>query len=201
LIKKSILFNPVNLHEQKEQLRTALKQRRSLVSESNRKEMSQQIINFLHEIDEFNQAKSLFCYISYLSEVETSDLIDAFLEQKRDLAVPKIIGKSEIIAVPLNNLSDLEPDKMGILTPKSDQTATGPFDIVITPGLGFTTSGERLGYGRGYYDRWFANNQANLKIGIAFEVQIVAELPVEETDIPLDMLVTEERIIDIRSRS
>ncbi len=188
----------MNLQEQKKHLRNDLKQRRSRVSAYKRRQMSQQIITFLHEIDEFNRAKNLFCYISYLSEVETTDLIETFLEQKLNLSVPKIMNNSEMIAVPLENLSELEPDKMGILTPKSNQATTGPFDVVITPGLGFTTSGERLGYGRGYYDRWFANNQVGLKIGVAFEIQIVEELPVEDTDMTLDILVTEKRIIDFR---
>ncbi len=188
----------MNLHEQKKQLRTDLKQRRTELPESKRTEMSQQIIKFLHEIDEFNQAKSLFCYISYLSEVETSSLVSRILEQNLALAVPKIMGKTEMRAIPLKDLSDLEADKMGILTPKSSQVASDTFDIAITPGVGFTTKGDRLGYGRGYYDRWFSKNQVKTKIGLAFEVQIVDELPLEKTDLPLDILVTEERIIDLR---
>ncbi len=191
----------MNLHEQKKQLRTALKRRRSELPENKRTEMSQQIIKFLHEIDEFNQAKNIFCYNSYLSEVETSSLIKLFLEKGLALAVPKIMGKTEMIAVPVTNLSDLEPDKMGILTPKSNQAATAPFDIAIAPGVGFTDMGNRLGYGRGYYDRWFSNNIVKTKIGIAFEVQVVDELPLEKTDVSLDILITEERIIDIRTNS
>lgn len=191
----------MNLHEQKKQLRTELKRCRSALSESRRVEMSQQIIQFLHEISEFNQAKSLFCYISYLSEVETAPLISKLLEQNIALAVPKIMGKTEMSAIPLRDLSDLEPDKMGILTPKSYQVALDPFDIAITPGVGFTERGERLGYGRGYYDRWFSKNRVKTKIGLAFEIQIVNELPLEETDMPLDILITEERIIDLRDHS
>jgi 5-formyltetrahydrofolate cyclo-ligase len=191
----------MNLLEQKKSLRADLKQRRTLLSESTRKEMSQQIYKNLHEIDEFNHAKSVFCYISYLSEVETGPLINLFLDQKLALAVPKIMGKTEMRAIPLTNLQDLEPDQMGILTPKSDQAAIETFDIAITPGVGFTDKGDRLGYGRGYYDRWFSNNTVKTKIGIAFEVQIVEQLPIEETDMPLDILVSEERIIDLRKHS
>lgn len=191
----------MNLHEQKKQLRTELKQRRSDLSKSNCIEKSQQIMQFLHEIDEFNRAKSLFCYLSYLSEVETSSLISGFLEKSLALAVPKIMGKTEMRAIPLKDLSDLEPDKMGILTPKSNKAAPASFDVVITPGLGFTEKGDRLGYGSGYYDRWFSKNKVKTKIGLAFEVQIVDELPIEETDMPLDILITEQRIIDLRSHS
>ncbi len=189
----------MSLLEQKKRLRTTLKQRRSLVSENKRKDMSQQICKYLYEIDEFNQAKSIFCYISYLSEVDTHALINDFIGRNLALAVPKIMGKSEMIAVPLSDLSDLEPDKMGILTPKINQSASGPFDIAITPGVGFTVSGDRLGYGKGYYDRWFSQNKVTTKIGIAFETQLVDQLPIEATDISLDILITEERIIDLRN--
>jgi len=188
----------MTLLEQKKHLRTVLKQRRSLVSESKRRVMSQQIYKYLYEIDEFSHAKSIFCYISYLSEVETHTLINDFIGQNLALAVPKIIKKSEMIAVPLSDLSDLEPDKMGILTPKNNQSASAPFDIAITPGVGFTATGERLGYGKGGYDRWFSQNKVKTKIGVAFEIQLVEQLPTEKTDVSLDILVTEERIIDLR---
>ena len=188
----------MNLHEQKKQLRNEIKQRRSLLSEVEREKMSQQIAFFLQQIPEFNQAKTVFCYISYLDEVETHPLISAFLQQNRDLAVPKIMDKTEMLAIPLTDFSELKPDRLGILTPESSQPAIHSFDIAITPGLGFTEKGDRLGYGRGYYDRWFSKNKVKTKIGVAFEVQLVDELPLEETDLPLDMLVTEKRIIDLR---
>ncbi|MCG8379698.1 MAG: 5-formyltetrahydrofolate cyclo-ligase, partial [Proteobacteria bacterium] len=95
--------------------------------------------------------------------------------------------------------TELEPDNLGIPTPKSDQVATNPIDIAITPGLGFTTTGKRLGYGRGYYDRWFEHNVAKTKVGLAFEAQIVDTLPTETTDVLLDIIVTEKRIIDVRN--
>lgn len=188
----------MDLHEQKKRLRNEIKQRRSLLSEPERKMMSEQIMSFLQDIPEFYQAKSIFCYISYLDEVETHSLITRFLQQNKVLAVPKIMNKTEMLAIPLTNFSDLRPDKLGILTPKSNKALIDTFDIAITPGLGFTEKGDRLGYGRGYYDRWFSRNTVKVKIGIAFEVQVVDELPLEETDLPLDILVTEKRIIDNR---
>ena len=189
----------MNLLEQKKRLRAEILRCRERLSANQRQDMSVQITNLLHEIDEFGQAQRIFCFISYMSEVNTHKLIDSFIEQKLSLAVPKIIGKTEMLSVPLTDRSQLEPDKMGILTPKSLEIAKGPFDLVLTPGVGFTEKGDRLGYGRGYYDRWFANNEVKTKIGLCFEIQIVDELPTEATDVPLDMLVTEKRIIDLRN--
>lgn len=191
----------MNLDEQKKHLRSKLKQLRSNESADNRKLMSQQIINNLHKLDEFKHADNVFCYVSYLSEVNTFPLIKHFLENGANLTVPKIIGKTEMIAVQIADLASLEPDKMGILTPKSNQSFTGSFDIVITPGLAFNPAGNRLGYGRGYYDRWFTKNTVCSKIGLAFECQILESLPTEETDIPIDILVSEKRVIKIAEKN
>ena len=101
-----------------------------------------------------------------------------------------------MIAVKLNSLTNLEPDNIGILTPKTNEILLDKVDIAIIPGIGFTKKGERLGYGRGYYDRWFSKNMVKVKVGVAFEEQIIAELPLEKTDINMDIVITEKEIID-----
>ena len=89
------------------------------------------------------------------------------------------------------------PTSFGILTPPGNQPCPGPYDIVITPGLGFTVTGQRIGYGRGYYDRWFTEHPVENKIALAFEVQLIKEIPHAGYDIPVDILITEKRIIVI----
>ena len=69
---------------------------------------------------------------------------------------------------------------------------------MITPGLGFTYGGYRIGYGRGYYDKWFAKHTVKHKIAPAFERQILEDLKVSELDIPVDKIVTEDRMINTR---
>ena len=188
----------MNLHEHKKSLRLALKEQRGDIPSAKRTELSQKISQNLQKIEDFNGAKSIFCYISYLSEVDTHRLIAYSIRQNLSLAVPKITGKTEMIAVKLSDQNDLAPDSMGILTPNSNQEISGPFDIAITPGLGFTIKGERLGYGRGYYDRWFSKHEVKTKIALAFELQLIDALPTEKTDQLVDIIVTEERIIDLR---
>ena len=109
--------------------------------------------------------------------------------------IPKIINNEEMVATRLRKVADLEPDKIGILTPKTGEILLESIDIAITPGLGFTKRCERLGYGRGYYDRWFSKNHAKIKIGVAFETQLVNSLPLEKTDITMDILITEKKVI------
>ena len=190
----------MNLIKEKQLIRTKLKKKRNDINEEYRAEKSTKITNFLYEIDEFKQSNSVFCYISHISEVETLPLINFILKKGLDLFVPKIINDTEMIALRLNNLSNLEPDNLGILTPKSGDILLNTVDIVITPGVGFTKKGERLGYGRGYYDRWFSKNKVQTKIGLAFEEQIVMNLPLEETDTTMDIVITENEVINLKNK-
>jgi 5-formyltetrahydrofolate cyclo-ligase len=137
-------------------------------------------------------------FISYGNEVHTHDLLKYFLKQGKTLAVPKILPEKTMIAVQFSQWEDLIPGELGILTPSGNTPYSGDFDVVITPGLGFTLQGHRIGYGRGYYDKWFASHNARNKIAIAFEAQLVDELPTDETDVPVVIVVTEERVIRIR---
>jgi len=186
----------MDLSKEKEYLRSKLRKKRDNLSPELRTQKSEKITNFLYGIDEFKQSNNVFCYISYVSEVETLPLINDILKKGLDLFVPKIINNTEMTAVKLNSLANLEPDNIGILTPKTGEILLDTFDIAITPGIGFTKNGKRLGYGRGYYDRWFSKNMVKVKVGIAFEEQIVTELPLEKTDINMDIIITEKEIIN-----
>ena len=186
------------LSAQKAELRAKLKQIRASIPAEIRADQSQAIQQKLASLEEIQTAHSIFLFISYGNEVHTHDLLKYFLKQGKTLAVPKILPEKTMIAVQFSQGEDLIPGELGILTPSGNTPYSGDFDVVITPGLGFTLQGHRIGYGRGYYDKWFASHNARNKIAIAFEAQLVDELPTDETDVPVDIVVTEERVIRIR---
>jgi 5-formyltetrahydrofolate cyclo-ligase len=186
------------LTAQKAELRAKLKQIRAAIPAEIRADQSQTIQQKLTNLDEIQAAQSIFLFISYGNEIYTHDLLKYFLKQGKTLAVPKILPEKTMIAVQFSQWEDLIPGELGILTPSGNTPYSGDFDVVITPGLGFTQQGHRIGYGRGYYDNWFASHNARNKIAIAFEAQLVDELPTDETDVPVDIVVTEERVIRIR---
>ena len=190
----------MNLLKEKKRIRLELKKKRNSINKEQRNQKSKKITNFLYKIDEFQYFTNIFCYISHINEVETHPLIKSILERNIDLFVPKIINSTEMVAIKLDNLSNLEPDSIGILTPKSGEILSETIDIAVTPGLGFTNKGERMGYGRGYYDRWFSKNNVKTKIGFAFEEQIVTHLPLEKTDINMDIVITDKEIINLKSK-
>jgi len=89
--------------------------------------------------------------------------------------------------------SDLEIGPFGMLQPEAGADRLVP-DVLFVPLLGFTERGERLGQGGGHYDRWLAEHPAALTIGLAWDVQLCADLPSEPHDVPLDAIVTPTRI-------
>ena len=89
---------------------------------------------------------------------------------------------------------DLEVGPFGILQPADDADVLMP-DVMFVPLVGFTARGERLGQGGGFYDRWLAANPATLAIGMAWDVQEVDSLPLEDHDMPLAAIITPTRIL------
>ncbi|MDU3087661.1 MAG: 5-formyltetrahydrofolate cyclo-ligase [Peptoniphilus harei] len=147
----------------------------------------------LRELDIYKKAKSVFVFISYRSEVDTRGIIEDILADGKKLLVPLVKG-SEMIAVEVKGIDDLEPNKMGILEPKSGDEVT-EVDLTITPGLAFDKNGFRLGYGGGYYDKFFVKVDT-VRMGIGYSDQYVESLVHEDYDKALEYLLTEEGLIE-----
>ena len=147
----------------------------------------------LRELDIYKKAKSVFVFISYRSEVDTKGIIEDILADGKKLLVPLVKG-SEMIAVEVKGIDDLEPNKMGILEPKSGEEVTD-VDLTITPGLAFDKAGYRLGYGGGYYDKFFAEVDT-IRMGIGYYDQFVESLVHEDYDKPLEYLLTDRGLIE-----
>ena len=183
----------------KNQLRNSLKVRRQALDEAQRAQKDREIRQNLMALPEIQLARSIFCFVSNSTEVDTHALITQLMDQSKQLSVPKIVGEGPMQAVVFNDWKDLETAQLGILSPRNTHPLATDIDITLTPGLGFSPKGARLGYGRGYYDRWFSEHGGGLKIGLAYEMQIVEEVPTDENDIQVDLIVTEERVISTTS--
>ena len=185
------------VRQQKAETRKMLKTARAKLPEATRLNYSNSITEQILKLDEIKNARIIFIYISYATEVHTHGLIKALLAAGKTLAVPKIVDSDFMEAESFSSWEDLVPGELGILTPGNSKPCSGPFDVAITPGLGFTLSGHRMGFGRGYYDKWFAQNKVRHKIALAYEVQLVEDIPIEDTDVPMEKIVTEKRVITI----
>lgn len=181
--------------EDKRALRARLRAARAALPPELRAEASARIRQRVLAEDALRRSRTVFCFVSLGVEVDTRALIDELAAGGRTILVPRISGAAGMIAVEFPGWAALEPGQLGIPTPASDRPFAGEVDVVITPGVAFTAGGDRLGMGRGYYDRWFAAHDYGLSVAVGFECQVVPTLPVDETDIPVDMIVTEQRVL------
>lgn len=185
--------------ERKRELRALLKQRRAALDRTVREQGSERIAARLFDLACLRSARRVFCYISFASEVDTHAVLRRLLGEGRQVVVPKILDRETMVAQPLGAWEDLTPGPLGILAPPDGPVWTEGVDVAITPGLGFTTRGDRIGFGAGYYDRWFAQHPVGCRVALAYECQLVDDLPSEPTDQRVDYVVTEDRLIETRA--
>lgn len=140
---------------------------------------------------------SVFIYVALPDEVETRTLIDTYSALGSAVTVPRIVAGGEMRAVEFPGWDDMVAGPLGILAPRSEDAFGGPVACAIVPAVGFTPEGARIGYGAGYYDRWFAKHPETEKIGIAFECQLASALPQEPHDIRMDCVVTERQVYPV----
>jgi 5-formyltetrahydrofolate cyclo-ligase len=151
----------------------------------------------LLSLEAIRGANTWFVYVSSGSEVSTHDLIRTLLTQGCTVTVPRIVGPDAMITRQIHVWEDLHLAEFGILAPPPGEPFAGAIDVCICPGVAFTERGERLGAGRGFYDRWLAAHPPRLAIGLAFECQLAPELPLELHDRRMDFVITENRVIPI----
>jgi len=151
----------------------------------------------LLKLEAVRDAKSWFIYVSTGSEVETHEMIRQLLVRGNIVCVPRVIGPQDIVAQQIHSFGELRLSEFGILAPPPGEAFRGGIDVCICPGIAFSENGDRLGSGRGYYDRYLSAHPPRITIGLAFECQIVKDLPAEPHDRPMDWIITERRIIHV----
>lgn len=169
---------------------------RDALPPSERTAWSAEIARHVLALREVEQAASVFAYVAFRSEVETAELIDALIQGGKIVGVPRTLGGGQMVAQAIGSRSELVLGEYGILNPPADESRilTQP-DVLLVPALAFSPAGDRLGYGAGHYDRWLADHGAGFVVGLAFEAQVSADLPVEPHDIRMHAIVTERRVI------
>ena len=190
-------------NDERQRLRKQILGARDLMNVSERHEKSGSAIENFWSLPQMKHWSTLFIYVNFRSELETLELINRCLSQGKRVAVP-LVDASTVSMIPLlikDPAKDLVPGYYDIPEPDPQQSlrvAALEIDAAVIPGSVFDIHGGRLGYGGGYYDRFLVNDAPQAKrIGFAFEMQVVEDVPVQPHDQPLDILVTEKRIVNI----
>ncbi len=158
--------------------------------------LSDRITDKLFKTKEYNEADEIFTYIGVKNEVETYNIVGKALKDKKRIAVPKVFDNTTMEFYYINSLEELQKARFGLLEPSEMAKQALPNDktLFIVPGVAFDTSGNRIGFGAGYYDTYLKNNNHGIMIGIAYDFQIVDKLPRDDFDVPVDIVITEANI-------
>jgi 5-formyltetrahydrofolate cyclo-ligase len=178
----------------KTSLRTDLLARRRAMSHMDVDGKSVAIHQRLADLEAFKAARTVLTYVSSKdNEVDTQQLIVSLQAQGRQVLVPIALRGVKMLWSHLSNLKQLRPSSFGVLEPPAPyrHIVEPPGDAVcVTPGMGFTRQGYRIGYGGGYYDR-FLDTFQGVSIGLCFHEQLIDTLHPEIHDQPVNILVTD----------
>ena len=177
----------------KTELRTTLKLRRKNMSEDEVITKSAEICKKLIGTKEFQNAEIVMVYLSISNEVDTEYIIKSAISSGKTVLVPVTVG-NDIIPCILENMENLKKGAFGIKEPEEKREWTEKIDLCVVPGLGFDKNGGRIGFGRGYYDRFLSDKQCK-KVGIAYSNQIEKNVFAEDYDVFMDIVITEEEMI------
>jgi len=185
----------------KRALKHEIFEKRKALSKEDVKEKSRKIKENLFSLEEFKKAKNIMFYVSFKNEVGTHEMLKELIAKKeKTIIVPYVLENYPILQLSeLKNFDWLESKTFGVLEPRElyiREFNHEKVDLVIVPGIAFDKKGYRIGYGHGYYDRFLKILKKDVKkIGLAFEIQVVDEIPEEEHDVPVDIVVTEKRVL------
>lgn len=177
--------------DEKSRLRRELLARRKALP--NRAEKNAMIARAVSEFPPYREAERLLFYVNLKTEPETEHLLREAWKQGRETYAPKCLPGGRLRFYRVTCREDLHPGSFGILEPKEDCPVleqTGDRDLCLVPGLAFDREGYRLGYGKGYYDRFLAEHRVS-SLGLCYEALVVPRLPREEHDRSIDWVVTE----------
>lgn len=190
-----------NIDSQKNELREKYKRLRKSFSKALKSELDSKIREKLLSLDIYRNTRALLAFVSTDIEVDTWKIISNTLELNKKTAVPLCDTKATAMRFYfIESFDDLKKGCFGILEPDAEKcvpAGVNDAELMIVPGLAFDKNGYRIGFGKGYYDR-FLSKYKGTKIGVCYSSCIENELPCDKYDKKVDLIVTDKFIIDTR---
>jgi 5-formyltetrahydrofolate cyclo-ligase len=182
----------------KSKVRKSCLEMRSALGAEERKNKSWLIRQKFLDLPEFKLAQNVMLFLNFRDEVETTVLAETTIAMNKRLILPRCAPQGILLPIEVRDLKlDIEPGLWGIREPKLSLGEADPLeiDLILVPGAGFDLRGNRLGYGGGYYDRFFMRIKPTVpRIAIGFECQVIEDVPVDQHDAKMTMLITENEI-------
>lgn len=189
----------------KSQIREEIRRRQAQYDLADNQRASMRISSALEILMlQYFQPNLVMSYVSMHDEVSTHEIIRSCLRRGVRVCVPCVDAANQsMTASELENFStDLEKGYGGIMEPRQDcrrPVDAEQIDLHLIPGVAFDPRGNRIGRGKGYYDRFLLEaNPESIKVGLAYSWQVVDEIPEESHDVAMDLVVTEQGVVQIR---
>ncbi len=187
----------------KQSIRSKYLMRRDNLSLTERKEKSREIWNHIKTLECYQKAEAILVYMDYRSEVMTTGLVEELLKPESGKLVyaPKVEG-FDISFYEIKSYDDLRPGYQGIREPEennltrlTEKVCKEKNCLMLVPGAVFDHEFYRMGYGKGFYDRFIHKYDTIIKVGLAFSCQITKEIPTETHDKRMDYVITENTVM------
>ncbi len=198
-----MIFDFKNPEEEKKILRQKAIEIRGGIAKEQRENWDAAMYSYILSSSFFLKAKSIFTYVSMKEEPNTGEIIETAWRMGKKVFVPSCIPGKErrMEAVEISSWEELSPGTMGIWEP--EKSAEGrkerSFSLMLIPCVMADKRGGRLGHGAGYYDRFLASAEG-LKLCLCYEAFLYSKVPMDEKDIFMDYVLTEERMISARAK-
>lgn len=185
--------------ETKEQIRKQMIQNRNQMTSQEVTQKSSLIAQKVLKTPEYEEADNILLYADYRHEVMTREIFDDAVLRKKKVFFPKSREDGTMEFYQVVSVKQLESGYKGIKEPVVDEQYLYRFQrkedtLMIVPGVAFDMKGYRIGYGKGFYDRFLRDKRQITAMGLGFSNQIVEEIPHNQYDIRMDKIVTEEII-------
>lgn len=181
------------ISEQKNLMRDSILKKRNSLSEEEIKEFSSRISNKLMDIEPLLRAKSIMGFASIRNEVDLSLFLEKEKKKGKTILLPKVVENGNIEAIEFKGWEYTSPGSFGIREPRGPVFSPEEIDVILVPGLVFDPNGYRLGYGKGYYDRFLTRlGKKTFLCGVCYEFQVVENVFPHGADVPVDWIVTEK---------
>lgn len=155
--------------------------------------LSGQICRNLLESSLFSEAQYIYAYYPLGNEADICPVLDEAWKSGKRVAFPKVFGET-MRFFEVKSFDHLSPGTFGVMEPEEGCPVDWENPLVFTPGVAFDRNGNRMGYGKGYYDRYFGSRPGAVMLGVAYELQVTEKIPVGVYDRVLDGVVTENGV-------
>ncbi len=181
----------------KNELRIMMKSRLAALTPEEYLNLNRSLYSSFIKMQALKAINHIMIYYSVRNEIETIPIINYLLSLRKTVALPVCTPERDLNAAVINDLNQLQPAPFGLMEPGPGSVLldNNKLELIVVPGVAFDQKGYRLGHGAGYYDRFLSRTPNAFKLGLAYDFQLVPEVPAESHDQKMNGLLTPSRYL------